>query len=81
MRSLRLSPDLDEQVRRAAALEGSSVSEFLRRAARERTEQALGADPRERLAYAIGVIRTDLHQARDTGGAFGDVVERKHRRR
>ncbi len=81
MRSLRLSPELDEQVRQAAALEGSSVSEFLRRAAGERAERALGAEPRERLAYAIGVVNTDLHQARDTGGAFGDIVERRHRRR
>jgi hypothetical protein len=81
MRSLRLSAELDDQVRQAAALEGASVSEFLRRAAGERAERALSADPRERLAYAIGVVNTDLHQARDTSAAFGDIVERKHRRR
>ena len=81
MRSLRLSPELDEQVRRAAALEGSSVSEFLRRAASERAERSLSTDPRERLAYAIGAVDTDLHQARDTGSAFSEAAERKHRRR
>jgi hypothetical protein len=79
MRSLRLNAELDEQVQRAAALEGSSVSEFLRRAAAERAERALAGDPGERLAYAIGVVKTDLNQARDTGAAFADLVERKHR--
>jgi hypothetical protein len=80
MRSLRLSPELDEQVRRAAAKEGASVSEFLRRAAGERAERTL-ADPAERLAYAIGVVEAGLGQARETGEAFGDIVERKHRAR
>lgn len=80
MRSLRLSPELDEQVQLAAAKEGSSVSEFLRRAASERAERTL-ADPAERLAYAIGVIDAGLGLARDTGAAFGDVVEKKHRER
>jgi hypothetical protein len=81
MRSLRLDPDLDERVRRAAALEESSVSEFLRQAAAERAERALAGDPSERLAYAIGVVETDLGQARDTGAAFADLVEGKHRER
>lgn len=81
MRSLRLNAELDERVRQAAALEGSSVSEFLRQAASERAERTLAAEPRERLAYAIGVVNTDLRQARDTGGAFADIVERKHRER
>jgi len=81
MRSLRLSPELDERVRRAAALEGSSVSEFLRQAAAERAERALAADPAARLSYAIGVVKSDLHQARDTGEIFADMAERKHRGR
>lgn len=79
MRSLRLSPELDDQVRQAAALEGSSVSEFLRRAASDRVERTLAADPAERLAYAIGVVEAGQGHARNTGGAFADVVERKHR--
>ncbi len=79
MRSLRLSAELDERVRHAAELEGSSVSEFLRRAANDRAERALAADPAERLRYAIGVIDAGLGLARDTGGAFADAVEQKHR--
>lgn len=81
MRSLRLNPELDEQVRQAAALEACSVSEFLRRAATERAKRTLAADPAERLAYAIGTVEAGLGQARDTGGAFGEIVERKHRGR
>lgn len=80
MRSLRLNAELDERVRQAAALEGSSVSEFLRQAANERAEKTLAGNPGERLGYAIGVVKTDFNQARDSGAAFTDAVERKHRR-
>jgi Ribbon-helix-helix protein, copG family len=82
MRSLRLSSELDAQVRRAAAGEGASVSEFLRRAASERVGRLLSADPAERLSYAIGAVEgrgEDL--ARDTGEAFAEILEEKHRRR
>jgi hypothetical protein len=72
---------LDERVRRAAAIEESSVSEFLRQAASERAERTLAGDPSERLAYAIGVVRIDLRQARGTGAAFADLVESEHRGR
>lgn len=81
MRSLRLDSDLDERVRRAAALEGTSVSEFLRQAADERASRALADDPAEILAYAIGAIRTNLSQARDTGRAFADALEGKSKAR
>ena len=81
MRSLRLDADLDEQVRRAAAIEETSVSEFLRQAAAERAERTLASDPSERLSYAIGAIKAGLDQARDTGEAFGDLLEAKHRQR
>jgi len=81
MRSLRLSDELDAQVRRAAAGEGASVSEFLRRAASERAGRMFSADPAERLSYAIGAVegRGD-HLARDTGEAFAEILEEKHRR-
>lgn len=82
MRSLRLSDALDGQVERAAAQEGASVSEFLRRAAGERAERMLSADPVERLSYAIGAVEGHGGDvARDTGRAFTDLLEEKHRRR
>jgi uncharacterized protein (DUF1778 family) len=40
--SVRLDPELERQVHAAAALEGVSVSDFIRTAARERAERVLG---------------------------------------
>jgi hypothetical protein len=82
MRSLRLEPELDERVRRAAALEGASVSEFLRRAAAERAERTLSQRGSERLADVVGVVRGGgCGRARDTGTAFGDLLSERGTRR
>ena len=74
MRSLRLDPELDERVRRAARLEGSSVSEFLRRAAADRAERTLSDRAPERLADVVGVVHGGGGRARDTGKAFTDLL-------
>ena len=81
MRSLRLDPELDERVRRAAALEGSSISEFLRRAAAERAERTLLRSGSERLADVLGVVHGGGGQARETGKAFTDLLAREQSRR
>ncbi len=82
MRSLRLEPTLDDRVRRAAAAEGSSVSEFLRNAAAERADRTLSNRNSDRLADVIGVVRGGgAGRARDTGAAFGDLLADEHRRR
>ena len=82
MRSLRLDPELDERVRRAAALEGASVSEFLRRAAAERAERTLSQRGSERLADVVGVVRGGRGgRARDAGKAFGDLLSERGTRR
>ena len=74
MRSLRLDPDLDEKVRRAAAAKGESASEFLRQAAAERAEETLASRPSERFADVIGVVRGGGWRARRTGGAFTESL-------
>jgi len=75
MRSLRLEPALDERVRRAAAAEGSTVSEFLRNAASERADRTLAHRNSDRLADVIGSVRGGgAGRARDTGTAFGDLL-------
>jgi hypothetical protein len=79
MRSIRLDPELDDLVRRAAAQEGSSVSEFLRRAAAERARRTL--DQRDQLADVIGAVRSDRGAAADTGSAFADLLEERRRDR
>ena len=56
VRSLRLDPELDEQVQRAAAVAGESVSEFIRQAAAQRAQETLAGQGRERLADVVGVV-------------------------
>jgi hypothetical protein len=72
MRSVRLDPELDELVKRAAAQEGSSVSEFLRLAATERAHRTLAT--RDQLDDVIGAVRTDGGVARRSGAAFGELL-------
>jgi len=77
VRSLRLDPELDALVRNAAACEGASVSEFLRRAAAARAEQVLAQSPSDRLRDVIGVVRSEGGRAARTGEAFGEALAAK----
>ncbi len=79
MRSVRLDPELDELVRRAAVREGASVSEFLRRAAADRARRTLEAD--EQLEDVIGAVRTGGGAARRTGAAFGEMLQGRRSKR
>jgi len=81
MRSLRLEPELDDRVRRAASVEGVSVSEFLRRAAAGRAELTLATGNADRLADVIGAVRGGGGRARDTGAAFGELLAESRRKR
>lgn len=63
---------MEKRVQRAAAAEGISVSEFIRRAADERADQTLADIGEERLADVIGVVRSAKRQARRTGEAFAE---------
>jgi hypothetical protein len=78
MRSVRLDPELDELVKRAAAQEGSSVSEFLRLAAAERAHRTLKA--RDQLDDVIGAVRTSGGVARRSGAAFGEMLGSRRRK-
>ncbi|MGH2443510.1 MAG: DUF1778 domain-containing protein [Chloroflexota bacterium] len=80
MRSLRLDPELDERIRRAAAVKGESVSEFLRRAAAERAEDTLCARPSERFADVAGLIHGGGGRARRTGAAFSESLAENPRK-
>jgi hypothetical protein len=81
MRSLRLDAELDDRVRRAAAHEGSSVSEFLRLAAAERADRTLAERNSDRLADVIGVVHGGGGVARSTGDGFGDLLSDRHSKR
>lgn len=70
MRSLRLDPDLDDKVQRAAAIKGESVSEFIRHAAEKRAEETLNERPSDRFSDVVGVIHGGGGRARRSGEAF-----------
>jgi hypothetical protein len=74
MRSLRLDPDLDEKIRRAAAAKGESVSEFLRQAATERAAETLAGRPSKQFADVAGVVHGGGGRARRTGQAFTESL-------
>jgi len=75
MPSLRLDDDLDALARRAAAAEGSSLSEFMRRAIAERAERLLAIDARGQLGDVVGAIHGGGRGgARATGAAFGELL-------
>jgi hypothetical protein len=72
MRSLRLEEALERRIELAAAREGVSVSEFIRRAAAERADVALaGPTNAELLADVIGVAPSKV----DDGGVAHRVKD------
>jgi Protein of unknown function (DUF1778) len=79
MRSLRLDPELDALVRRAAAEEDLSVSEFLRRAAEERAHRTLDRRPSDALEDVVGAVHSSGGRARRTGEAFGQLLAERRR--
>lgn len=74
MKSLRLDPDLEQRLQRAAAAQGESLSEFIRRAAAERADAILTTGRTEDFADVLGVVNGGGGRARNTGGAFTDVI-------
>ena len=76
MRSLRLDPELDEKVQRAAAVSGQSVSEFIRHAAEDRANQTLAAHPGGSFADVAGVVHGCGGRARRSGEAFAAGIAR-----
>jgi hypothetical protein len=80
VRSVRLDPELEARVSRAAAAQGISVADFIRQAIRQHTDVALGRTLLEDLADVVGSIHgatgvgrgTDLAQR--TGHAFTELL-------
>jgi predicted CopG family antitoxin len=81
MRSVRLDDEMEQQLLRAAELEEVSVSEFIRRAASERTERTLSVSAAERLADVVGAVHGRHDQARRTGAAFTEALTERRRTR
>jgi hypothetical protein len=81
MLTVRLDDRLDRLARKAAAMEGATVSEFMRRAISERAERTLAGSPQERLADTIGVVRGGGGQARESGAAFSALLSERRKQR
>lgn len=81
MLTVRLDDRLDSLTRKAAAMEGATVSEFMRRAVAERAQRTLAGDARERLADVIGTVRgAGTGRARQSGEAFADLLADRRKR-
>jgi len=74
MKSLRLAPELEQRLQRAAALQGESLSEFMRRAATERADRVLAASGSTDFSDVVGAVHGGGGRARRTGDAFADIV-------
>jgi Protein of unknown function (DUF1778) len=74
MKTLRLHPELEQRLQRAASVTGVSLSEFIREAAAERADAVLRANPRADFTDVLGVIHGHGGQAQHTGQAFSDVL-------
>jgi hypothetical protein len=81
MRSLRLDPELERRVEKAAAAAGESVSEFIRRAAAVRADAVLCGGAADDWSDVVGAVHGGGGRARRTGDAFAELVAPKRRRR
>ena len=81
MRSLRLDPELDEKLQRAATARGESVSEFIRRAAADRADATLAERPGRGFDDVAGAIHSEGGRARRSGAAFAEALSRDRPRR
>lgn len=74
---MRLEPELDDKVRRAAARRGETVSEFLRHAAEACADETLKESPIDRFADVTGAVHGGGGRASRTGEAFRKALARK----
>lgn len=74
MKTLRLDPDLEIRLQRAAAAAGESLSEFIRQAAAQRADTVLDAGGREGFADVLGVVHGGGGRGRRTGEAFTEAL-------
>ncbi|MGH3327665.1 MAG: DUF1778 domain-containing protein [Streptomycetales bacterium] len=74
MKSLRLDPELEGRLERAAAIRGESLSEFIRRAAAERADATLSVNDPADFADILGAVHGGGGRARRTGRAFAELL-------
>jgi len=80
MKSVRLDPELEAKLERAARAVATSQSEFIRDALSRRCDEVLGGSLAEQLAPFIGVLNCPGGVADRTGAAFRELLIRRRRK-
>ena len=80
MKSVRLNDDLEAKLERAARALAMSQSEFLRDALARRCDEVLGSSLGQRLAPAIGIVKSAGGRAAHSGAAFRAALARRRKR-
>lgn len=79
VKTVRLTPELEKRLQRAASVAGESLSEFIRRAAAERADTLLRSGDPQDLDDVLGVVHGGGGRARRAGGAFTDLLVDRER--
>lgn len=79
MRSVRLDPDLEGRLERAAAMRGESKSDFIRAAIADRVGSTLGTSLADRLAHVIGQVDLGGGRAERAHELAAEIIAEEHR--
>lgn len=74
MKTLRMDPELEKRLEKAARATGESLSGFIRQAATERANSVLAAGHGADFSDVIGVVHGGGGRARRTGDAFAEAL-------
>jgi hypothetical protein len=77
MKSVRLGPELEKKLERAARALATSQSEFIRDALTRRCDEVLGSSLAESLRAVIGIVNSSGGRAAHTGKAFRATLARR----
>jgi hypothetical protein len=77
MKSLRLDPELEQRLERAAAVTGETLSQFIRTAVAARADTVLTADGETDWSDVVGVVHGGGGHARRSGEAFAELLQKK----
>jgi hypothetical protein len=80
VKSVRLDPQLEARLERAARAVAVSESEFIRDALARRCAEVLGGSLAERLAPVLGIVNSAGGRAGRTGAAFRQLLARRRAR-
>ena len=79
MKSVRLDAELAAKLERAASALATSQSQFIRDALARRCDEVLGTTLAERLACAIGMVKSSGGRAARSGAAFREALAGRRR--